>query len=139
MSREQSDEVRAWYHAVYSMVQFCPYGRVTTYGHIAYLLDYPQRARQVGVCLKYLPLYEASRENELPHHDRNVPWQRILNAKGGISPREAGGVQRQAAKLREEGVEVDEGRALDEWQVDLDTWGWFPKSVDLETGEVEEG
>ena len=38
---------------------------------------------QVGVCLKHLP----SPSDEKPYHDDNVPWQRVINSKGGISPR----------------------------------------------------
>ena len=42
-----------------------------------------QRPRQVGVCLKHLPADDTSARF---HHD-NVPWQRVINAKGIISPR----------------------------------------------------
>jgi hypothetical protein len=41
-----------------------------------------QRPRQVGVVLKHLPSDPSARFN----HD-NVPWQRVINAKGVISPR----------------------------------------------------
>jgi hypothetical protein len=41
------------------------------------------RYRQVGVCLKHLPVEEAASE----FHEGNVPWQRVINSKGGISPR----------------------------------------------------
>lgn len=41
-----------------------------------------QRPRQVGICLKHLPSDPAARF----HHD-NVPWQRVISAKGVISPR----------------------------------------------------
>lgn len=39
-------------------------------------------SRQVGVALKVLPDNE-----ELAFHNGNVPWQRVINSKGGISPR----------------------------------------------------
>ena len=39
--------------------------------------------RQVGVCLKHLP----SPSEDKPYHSGNVPWQRVINSKGGISPR----------------------------------------------------
>ena len=42
-----------------------------------------QRPRQVGVCLKHLPADDTSARF---HHD-NVPWQRVINAKGVVSPR----------------------------------------------------
>ena len=44
-----------------------------------------QRPRQVGVCLKHLPRREEVEDARF-HHE-NVPWQRVVNAKGGISPR----------------------------------------------------
>lgn len=41
-----------------------------------------QRPRQVGVCLKHLPNDAGARFNH-----GNVPWQRVINSKGMISPR----------------------------------------------------
>ncbi|KAF4119581.1 methylated-DNA-protein-cysteine methyltransferase related protein, partial [Geosmithia morbida] len=78
----RSDEAEAFAYGVYSAIQEIPYGRVTTYGHIAALIGTPQRSRQVGVCLKHLPLAES----ESPYHNGNVPWQRVINARGIISP-----------------------------------------------------
>ena len=48
------------------------------------VIDNPtaQRPRQVGICLKHLP----SNTDERFNHE-NVPWQRVINAKGMISPR----------------------------------------------------
>lgn len=44
--------------------------------------------RQVGVCLKHLPAASTGASGKPPKwHDGNVPWQRVINAKGGISPR----------------------------------------------------
>lgn len=42
-----------------------------------------QRPRQVGVCLKSLPNAETGSH----FHSGNVPWQRVINAKGMISHR----------------------------------------------------
>ncbi|KAK3293634.1 DNA binding methylated-DNA--cysteine S-methyltransferase [Chaetomium fimeti] len=78
----RSDEAEAFFYAVYSAVQEIPPGKVTSYGHIAKLVGTPQRPRQVGVCLKHLPSDTTVRF----HHD-NVPWQRVINAKGVVSPR----------------------------------------------------
>ena len=36
----RSDEAAMWYAAVYSSVQEIPYGKVTSYGHIASMLGY---------------------------------------------------------------------------------------------------
>lgn len=96
----RSDEAAAFFHAVYSAVQEIPHGKVTSYGHIAYLvgtrksspsiimpsrsadMSPAQRPRQVGVCLKHLSEDPTARFN-----NGNVPWQRVISSKGVISPR----------------------------------------------------
>lgn len=85
-------------------------------------------------------------------HDDNVPWQRVINAKGIISPRLVvsvndstrlndsrgpGGAARQAAALRREGVTVDTG-PLGELTVDLVSFGWFPSTLPSEEAEASE-
>ncbi|KAL2205917.1 DNA binding methylated-DNA--cysteine S-methyltransferase [Sarocladium strictum] len=128
----RSDEAAAFFHAVYSAVCEVPYGKVTTYGHIAALVGTPQRPRQVGVCLKHLPSEPSSRFN----HD-NVPWQRVINSKGIISPRsQPEGTQNQAEALRAEGVEVTRS-AMGELSVDFQEYGWFPESLPSEEAEDE--
>lgn len=119
----RSDEAQWFFNAVYEAVQRIPQGRVTSYGHIALLLGRPECPRQVGVCLKHLPPYADHGEHFF--HDHNVPWQRVINAKGIISPRGPGGASRQAAALRREGVTVGSG-SLGELMVDLSSFGWFP-------------
>ncbi|PVI04895.1 DNA binding methylated-DNA--cysteine S-methyltransferase [Periconia macrospinosa] len=135
---ERSDEAWAWYTAVYEAVQEIPYGKVCTYGHIAKLLGKPQCPRQVGVCLKHLPSASRDPTKKSPTwHSGNVPWQRVINSKGGISPRGPSGASRQAAALRAEGVEVNEG-AMGELSVDLQAHGWFPAMLPSEE-ELAEG
>ncbi|KAL8380847.1 hypothetical protein RB595_005237 [Gaeumannomyces hyphopodioides] len=125
----RSDEAAAFFHAVYSAVQEIPPGKVTTYGRIAELVGFPQRPRQVGVCLKHLPEDPEARFN----HD-NVPWQRVINAKGVISPRsQPSGARNQAAALRAEGVEVSTS-AMGELMVDFNEYGWFPDELPSEQG-----
>ena len=133
----RSEEAQFWYQAVYSAIQQIPYGKCTSYGHIALLLGYPQRARQVGVCLKHLPDYNPSQPDLHFFHDGNVPWQRVVNAKGGISPRgDSGlGANRQMSKLRAEGVIVTDGRGLEEATVDFGACGWFPDILPDEEDE----
>lgn len=134
----QTDEAAQWYGAVYSAVQQVPYGHVTTYGHIALLVGYPKRARQVGICLKHLPAFLPNEPDLHYFHAENVPWQRIINSKGEISVREGGGKERQAESLRAEGVEVLEGRT-GELHVDLSHWGWFPDDLDDEIDDASDG
>lgn len=133
----QTEDAAAWFAAVYEAVQQIPYGKCTSYGHIAALLGHPRRARQVGVCLKHLPGYDESQPELHEFHSRNVPWQRVVNSKGGISPRGDGGAAagRQVQRLRAEGVEVDDARGLDEATVDLSRFGWFPDELPDEPGD----
>ncbi|KAJ9633403.1 Alkyltransferase-like protein 1 [Knufia peltigerae] len=134
MPREQSDEAQWWFQAVYSAVQQIPFGKCTSYGHIAILLGFPKRARQVGVCLKHLPTFDPAEPDKWFYHDNNVPWQRVVNSKGGISPRGDGGeaAMRQAERLRAEGVVVGDARGVEEMSVDLGRFGWFPKRLEGE-------
>jgi len=95
----------------YEVVREIPEGRVATYGQVAALAGFPGHARQVGYALHAL------------HSDQDdVPWQRVINARGEISVRsepEYEGLQR--AMLEEEGIDFDiRGR------VDLRRFRWDP-------------
>jgi len=84
----------SYYQEVYAIVCEVPLGKVTTYGQVASLSSRPKAARQVGYALAALPEY----------HD--VPWQRVVNARGEISARSKSGYDDyQRALLEEEGVE----------------------------------
>jgi methylated-DNA-protein-cysteine methyltransferase related protein len=63
------------FERIYAIVCQIPSGRVATYGQIARLAGLPGRARQVGYALAALPA------------GRDVPWHRVVNARGGISAR----------------------------------------------------
>ncbi|KXJ97057.1 6-O-methylguanine DNA methyltransferase [Microdochium bolleyi] len=129
----RSDEASAFFFAVYSAVQEIPHGKVTSYAHIARLVGTPQRPRQVGVCLKHLPTDAGARYN-----NTNVPWQRVINAKGVISPRsQPSGARNQAEALEAEGVTVGRS-AMGELTVDFAEHGWFPRSLPSEGSEAED-
>lgn len=129
----RSDEAQAFFFAVYSAVQEIPHGKVTTYGHIAKMVGFPERPRQVGVCLKHLPT-----DPQAIHNHDNVPWQRVINSKGIISPRsQPSGARNQAIALDAEGVEVQVG-ALGELFVDFDGYGWFPNRLPSEISGAED-
>lgn len=86
----------------YRQVRRIPAGCVATYGQIAALAGRPRHARQVGYALHALP------ENS------DVPWHRVVNARGEISLRAAGGhdlVQKRL--LRREGVRFDASGRID--------------------------
>ena len=82
---------------IYNLVRRIPEGRVATYGQIARLTGSSRRARQVGYALAALPDQSA------------VPWHRVVNAKGKISPQsEPGYEEYQRILLENEGIIFDE-------------------------------
>jgi len=64
-----------FYQRVYCLVRRVPTGRVVSYGAVAAALGEPRRARAVGFALHLLS------------PDTDVPWQRVINARAGISIR----------------------------------------------------
>jgi methylated-DNA-protein-cysteine methyltransferase-like protein len=96
----------------YRVVERIPEGRVATYGQVAFLAGFPRNARLVGQALAALP------------DGSTLPWQRVVNASGEVSPRAGNlgqsGFQRHL--LEEEGIRFDErGR------IDLDRFAWRPR------------
>jgi methylated-DNA-protein-cysteine methyltransferase-like protein len=97
------------YDRFYDVARRIPAGRVTTYGAVAREAGLPGRARQVGYAMAALP------------DDHDVPWHRVVNARGEVSARRGGSAfeQIQRAMLEAEGVVFDaRGR------IDLDGFGW---------------
>lgn len=96
---------------IYSVIQSIPPGQVATYGQVAALAGLPGHARQVGQALWETP------------EGVEVPWQRVINAKGEVSPRGGLGLEEglQRHLLQEEGVVFD-----DRGRIDLDRFGWDP-------------
>lgn len=100
------------YARIWSIVQRIPHGRVATYGQIATLAGLDGHARQVGYALHNLPARS------------DVPWHRVINARGEISPRSSGDSHElQRLLLEAEGVEISlDGR------VDLRKYRWAAAS-----------
>ncbi|MGI9302703.1 MAG: MGMT family protein [Gammaproteobacteria bacterium] len=95
------------YQRIWDTVKEIPCGHVATYGQIARLAGLPRRARMVGYALHQTP------------DDIELPWHRVINAKGEISfPRGSEPYKRQAELLAIEGVELVNGR------IDLRRYGW---------------
>ena len=85
--------------AVYRVVRRIPRGRVATYGQIAALLERPRASRAVGGALRNCPT--------------GLPWYRVVNAAGGISPRpRLAGMLTQRIRLEQEGVVFRRGRVV---------------------------
>ena len=97
------------YDRILDVVRRIPRGKVATYGQIA-LIAGDCTARMVGYCL-------ASRS----YDPDDVPWQRVINHKGMVSPRSSGsGSQLQRELLVAEGVAFDaKGR------VNFRRYGWM--------------
>ncbi|RMZ71719.1 MGMT family [Pyrenophora seminiperda CCB06] len=94
-------------------------------------------SENVGVCLKNLPSADADDSNRMGRfHSGNVPWQRVINARGGISPRGPSAAAHQADALRREGVEVRQD-AMGLYTVDVGEYGWFPDVLPSEAALVE--
>jgi methylated-DNA-protein-cysteine methyltransferase-like protein len=84
---------------VYRLVRRVPPGRVVTYGQVAVMLGAPRSARAVGGAMRRCP--------------DNVPWHRVVNARGGISRRRrAAGMLTQRIRLEQEGVPLRRGRVV---------------------------
>lgn len=102
-------------------VRQIPVGRVSSYGDVARLAGLARGAREVGRVLRELPA------------DTDVPWHRVVNARGDIRlALDAPAGREQRDRLRAEGVRVERGRiAMKEfgWRVDADmlVWGLPPR------------
>jgi methylated-DNA-protein-cysteine methyltransferase related protein len=64
------------YQQIYALTRQVPPGCVTTYGQIGKLIGC--NARTVGFAMAALPL------------GSDVPWQRVINSQGKVSPRRDG-------------------------------------------------
>ncbi len=96
---------------IYAVVRRIPPGRVATYGDVAALAGMPRRARQVGWALHALDA------------ESDVPWQRVINARGEVSLRgDSAAARVQRALLESEGVVF--GAA---GRVDLAAHRWRPR------------
>ena len=101
-----------FYERVYAWVRRIPPGQVTTYGTIAALAGNPMAPRAVGYALRVLG------------PDSDVPWQRVINKAGKVSPRgcePTHAIFIQRRMLEHEGVVFDDADC-----VDFKRFGWQP-------------
>lgn len=94
-----------FFSRVYAIVRKIPRGKVATYGQIARALGSPGAARTVGWAMRACPA--------------DVPWHRVVNARGEISLRPTTGYHEQRARLRAEGVHLNRAG-----KIDLEKYGW---------------
>ncbi len=101
------------YQKIYIVVRQIPVGKVATYGQIADLAGLYGKARLVGYAL-----YQVD-----PTSD--IPWQRVINAKGEVSYSTAreGADYVQRNLLEQEGISFNSQGKIDlqqyRWQVPL--------------------
>lgn len=101
------------YEAIYQVVRQIPRGKVATYGQVAELANLPGQARLVGYALYRVNGDEAE-----------VPWHRVINAKGEISesPFRYGSDYVQRSLLEQEGVEFNS-----KGKINLQRYRWQPE------------
>lgn len=95
----------SFFSRIYTLVRRIPRGKVATYGQIAHALGAPHAARTVGWAMRACP--------------DNVPWHRVVNARGEISLRPTMGYHEQRARLKAEGVRFDRTG-----KIALKKYGW---------------
>lgn len=94
---------------IWQVVALIPEGHVATYGQIAELAGLPRMARAVGRTLSQLP------------KDTQLPWHRVINAKGQISfPVDSSAYKRQRDRLEDEGITLLKGK------ISLKDYQWKP-------------
>lgn len=104
-----------FFERVYGLVRQIPSGQVATYGQLALYLDYPHGARTVGWAMRGCPA--------------DVPWHRVINARGRISAhgRPPDEVVLQQALLEAEGIVFGP-----DGQIDLRTYRWAGPAWSME-------
>jgi methylated-DNA-protein-cysteine methyltransferase-like protein len=96
------------------VIRSIPRGKVATYAQVAALAGNYRAARQVARVL-----HSSSNKDRLP-------WQRVINSRGGISLKRGHGFEQQKRLLIKEGVRVNRlGR------IDLDSFQWEPVGTRL--------
>ncbi|MCD7035433.1 MGMT family protein [Metabacillus sp. GX 13764] len=81
-----------------AVIKSIPRGKVMTYGQVAAYAGSPRGARQVVRIL-----HSMSKKHDLP-------WHRLVNAKGEISIKDDEGSFTQKSLLEEEGVAIENSR-----------------------------
>ncbi|HEY1645747.1 MAG TPA: MGMT family protein [Candidatus Saccharimonadales bacterium] len=103
------DEVDANFRQrVELLVSTIPYGKVMTYGQIAAICGNARSARIVGGIAHF--------------GDSELPWQRVVNRKGGLASGYPGGRANHKAILEAEGIEVSA-----DYYLDLNRYLYVPK------------
>ena len=91
----------ALYQNIHQIISLIPSGKVATYGQIAEIVG-RCTARMVGNATSAIP------------QDSDIPWQRVINYRGGISQRSCGsGGLLQQKLLEAEGIVFNQNGRTD--------------------------
>ncbi len=96
--------MKPFFEQVYGIVEKIPYGKVVSYGQLAWMLGSPRAARQVGWAMRCCP--------------DELPWQRVVKADGEITGGEYAELRR--ARLEAEGIPF-----LPDGRVDMEKCRWL--------------
>ncbi len=94
---------------VEALVAQIPEGRVMTYGQLAALAGNPTAARIVGGIAHF--------------GDPNLPWQRVVNKKGGLASGYPAGRAAHKKHLESEGVSVSH-----DYYINVEELLWWPET-----------
>ncbi|MEM9087334.1 MAG: MGMT family protein [Cyanobacteria bacterium P01_F01_bin.53] len=99
------------YPKIYDVVRQIPYGKVATYGQIADLAGLIGKPRVVGYAL-----------HRVTTASEDIPWHRVINAKGKVSRSSLrdGNDDLQQLLLEKEGITFIKGK------LDLNIYRWKP-------------
>jgi methylated-DNA-protein-cysteine methyltransferase-like protein len=101
------------YERIYAVVRRIPRGRVATYGQVAALAGLPGHARQVGYALSALT------------DEPDIPWHRVINARGEISPRTGLSTTDRACDAEQHDLLTAEGITFDDRaRISLERYRW---------------
>lgn len=103
------------------VIKSVPAGQVLTYGRVALLAGSPHAARQVGWLLNSMTA------------KYDLPWHRIVNAKGKISMKDPIGYVEQKGLLQNEGIIF-----INDDTIDLKIYMWDVSYLDFDQIFLEE-
>lgn len=110
-SKQKEKRKKDFFDRVFSIVEKIPYGKVTTYGHIAEVCGIKSSARTVGWALN------GAKDSPLPCH-------RVVNRFGALTGKlHFGSPYIMEELLRSEGVDFDK-----DGNVRMDKHLWIPKN-----------
>ncbi|MGB7085181.1 MAG: MGMT family protein [Phormidesmis sp.] len=114
------------YPKIYDIVRRIPYGKVATYGQVADLAGLMGNPRVVGYALY-----------RLVSDETDIPWHRVINAKGEVSRSSLrdGNDDLQQLLLEQEGIKFVKGK------LELKRYRWCPDImlIDDDLGDHRDG